>query len=156
MKSFEQSADLVLVVGTSLSGLNADKIVASVAKRSCQGKSLGSVIVNLQQTQCDGGATLRIFSECDKLFEKLLSHLNLTLDTRGLNPSVPDNKILVPYDKHGRKTDGQLMWLDLSKVSYFLNTFDHENILPGSEGSSPPQPQLPGLSPTTLQSYRGF
>ena len=163
MKTLEQTADLVIVVGTSLSGLNADKIVTSLAKRSCQGKSLGSVIINLQQTQCDGGSTLRIFSECDKLFDKLLSHLNIALDTRGLNPGIPDNKVLVPYDKHGQKTDIQLMWLDLSKVSLKIIFFSLKYFSQGQKIRLHPnhncqdsgQPLYSHIGASQPQLYRG-
>ena len=67
MKEAEEAADLVLVLGTSLSGLSADKLATAAARRSLAGKSLGTVIVNVQQTPCDGGATLRLFAECDKV-----------------------------------------------------------------------------------------
>merc|ERR1712013_474521 len=59
MKEAADTADLVVVLGTSLSGLNSDRVAKDPAKRSLQGKSLGTVIINLQQT--------------DKVFENLLS-----------------------------------------------------------------------------------
>ena len=51
MKEAGDTADLVLVLGTSLSGLNSDRVAKDPAKRSLQGRSLGTVIINLQQTQ---------------------------------------------------------------------------------------------------------
>ena len=72
MKDAADSADLVIVLGTSLSGLNSDHVAVNPSRRSLQGKSLGTVIINLQQTIHDGSATLRIFAETDKVFENLL------------------------------------------------------------------------------------
>lgn len=48
MREEADTADLVLVLGTSLGGLNADQVATKTAERSCEGKSLGAVIVNLQ------------------------------------------------------------------------------------------------------------
>ena len=124
MKNLELKADLVLVIGTSLSGLNADKMATNPAKNSMSGRSLGTVIINLQQTVCDGGATLRVFAECDKFFEKLLTHLDLSLDSCPTT-TIPENKTLVPYDRFGNKTDKMMMWLDLSKGQKIRLHQDH-------------------------------
>ena len=88
MRKEQESADLVLVIGTSLSGLNADKVAINPAKKTLTGKSLGTDIVNLQQTVCDPGATLRIFVECDNFFEKLLAHISLAIDACSIPSSV--------------------------------------------------------------------
>ena len=98
MRKEQESADLVLVIGTSLSGLNADKVAINPAKRTLTGKSLGTAIINLQQTVCDPGATLRIFAECDDFFEKLLAHLSLAIDACSIPNSV-ETRALVPYDR---------------------------------------------------------
>ena len=55
-----ETADLVLVIGTSLSGLNADQVVTEAASRSLTGSALGAVSINLQQTPLDGKMTLLI------------------------------------------------------------------------------------------------
>jgi hypothetical protein len=53
-------ADLVLVLGTSLGGLNADQVALKTAARSRKNKhydsggALGAVMINLQQTEHDG------------------------------------------------------------------------------------------------------
>ena len=73
----------------------------SPAKRTLTGKSLGTVIINLQQTVCDPGATLRIFSECDQFFEKLLAHLSLASDPYIAGPKSVETRVLVPYDRSG-------------------------------------------------------
>ena len=124
MKKLELKADLVLVIGTSLSGLNADKMATNPAKNSMSGKSLGSVIINLQQTECDGGATLRVFAECDKFFEKLLTHLDIVLDICP-TPNITETRALVPYDRWGNKTDKVMMWLDLTKGQRIRLHQDH-------------------------------
>ena len=111
MKKAEEEADLVIVIGTSLSGLNADKIAINPAKKSLSGKSLGTVIINMQQTMCDGSATLRIFTQADKFFEAIMTHLALDLNSVTRNFGETRTKALVPYDKHGRKSDDQFMWL---------------------------------------------
>jgi hypothetical protein len=56
MENDAKTADLVLVVGTSLGGLNADQVATKTAERSqinepylgANGGSLGTVIINLQ------------------------------------------------------------------------------------------------------------
>ena len=56
MREEANTADLVLVLGTSLSGLNADRVAIDTAMRSLHKKALGMVLVNLQQTPHDGKA----------------------------------------------------------------------------------------------------
>ena len=58
----------VLVLGTSLSGLNSDRVATEAAERSLEGGALGTVIINLQQTERDGAASLRIFAPIDEVF----------------------------------------------------------------------------------------
>ena len=76
-----------------------DQVAIAPAKRTLTGKSLGTVIINLQQTVCDPGATLRIFAECDELFEKLLTHLSLASDPYIAGPKSVETRVLVPYDR---------------------------------------------------------
>ncbi len=60
MEHDAQTADLVLVIGTSLGGLNADQVASNAADRSqinkpylgANGGALGTVIINLQ-VLCD-------------------------------------------------------------------------------------------------------
>ena len=87
-----EEADLVLVVGTSLSGLNSDQLATTPASKSLgplsarRGRGgcgsdthprLGTVIINLQQTPEDGKASLRLFSTADIA-------LTLVLDLLGI------------------------------------------------------------------------
>merc|ERR1719240_1946712 len=61
MRNWAKTADLVLVLGTSLSGLNADQCVTRTAARSMPGRSvenasLGSVIISPHRSPEDGNA----------------------------------------------------------------------------------------------------
>merc|ERR1712185_576091 len=49
MRNAADTADLVIVLGTSLGGLNADQVATKAAHRSRRGESLGTVCINLQQ-----------------------------------------------------------------------------------------------------------
>lgn len=80
------TADLVIVVGTSLGGLNADQVANKTAKRSLRNKpwkpdgsggALGTVIINLQQTEQDGKASLRLFGTTDTVLPRVLEKLGL-------------------------------------------------------------------------------
>merc|ERR1719207_196451 len=67
MEDDAETADLVLVLGTSLGGLNADQVATKAAERSIVSRSgaLGTVCINLQQTEQDGIMTLRLFGKSD-------------------------------------------------------------------------------------------
>merc|ERR1712216_1096849 len=68
MQDDANTADLVLVLGTSLGGLNADQVATNAAERSCEHEgALGTVIFNLQQTEQDGIMTLRLSGKSDNL-----------------------------------------------------------------------------------------
>lgn len=72
----EATADLTIAVGTSLCGMNADRVVSTPAEKSPR-QALGSVIIGLQRTVLDSSATLRIFAHCDTVFELLARELVL-------------------------------------------------------------------------------
>ena len=57
----------MVVLGTSLSGLNSDRVATEAAARSLEGGALGTVIINLQQTARDGAASLRMFAPIDEV-----------------------------------------------------------------------------------------
>merc|ERR1711892_411387 len=113
MKKASDTADLVLVLGTSLSGLNSDQVAINSAKRSCEGKSLGTVIVNLQQTAKDGVATLRMFAEADHVFTALLENLGIPL-TETIK-EIPENCVFIPYNANGTRSGKLRMYLDLTE-----------------------------------------
>ena len=125
------TADLVIVLGTSLGGLNADQVAIKTASRSrknCDyqgGGALGTVIINLQQTQQDGKTSLRIFGNSDDVMRKLLE--KLSIPTPALQPSnfKKDPRILVPYDSEGNRSTKFKMWLDLRKGARVKLTNGH-------------------------------
>ena len=114
MKEARREADLVLVLGTSLSGLNCDTVATQAADRSLDGDSLGSVIINLQQTEKDGIASLRVFGETDHVFRLLVETLGLTLDEEKLWQTPSHVRVEAPYNKIGQKSSRLKMMLDLS------------------------------------------
>jgi len=74
--SCEAQADLAIAVGTSLCGMNADRVVTTPASKAGKG-ALGSVIIGLQQTVHDSKSTLRIFARCDDVFALLAEEMQL-------------------------------------------------------------------------------
>ena len=105
----ESKADFVMVLGTSLCGMNADRIVTNVAgKSTSDDKAPGAVIVGIQQTQLDHLSSIRVFAKIDDFCRLLLAELKQTL------PSKPDpvyrlsselreagNIFKIPYDENG-------------------------------------------------------
>eukprot|EP00930_Biecheleria_cincta_P044977 TRINITY_DN30994_c0_g1_i1.p1 TRINITY_DN30994_c0_g1~~TRINITY_DN30994_c0_g1_i1.p1 ORF type:complete len:518 (-),score=99.68 TRINITY_DN30994_c0_g1_i1:351-1904(-) len=141
MKDWAKSADLVLVLGTSLSGLNADQCVSKTAERSLPGrsKSLGSVIISPQRTPEDGEASLRLFACADDVMALLAKELNLQVRPgRALFSSELRN--WVPYDKNGKRSDRVQTWWDLTPGAK-LRVPQHNNI----EGAQ--QPAYLGITP---------
>lgn len=75
-----QRADMVLALGTSLSGLRSDSIAQECAHRAASnGDGLGLVIVSLTRTPLDDCATLRIFATLEETLLLLASNLELSL-----------------------------------------------------------------------------
>eukprot|EP01052_Picozoa_sp_SAG31_P034296 SAG31_NODE_3989_length_3681_cov_6.728042_2_plen_321_part_00 len=110
---------IVLVIGTTLGGLNADQVATKPAARSRRdlpwdgtrnGGALGTVIINLQQTEQDGKATLRLFGKADNVLRRLLPELGVDAE-RLDNPSrmpwlkPPRMPMAVPYDSDGQRLD---------------------------------------------------
>jgi len=89
----EKTADLAIAVGTSLCGMNADRVVQTAAQRAAKGVPgmLGSVIVCLQRTVHDAEATLRIFARCDDVFAILAEEMQLEVA-----PEWPSGTYYVP------------------------------------------------------------
>lgn len=133
MLSDSKDADLVLVLGASLSGLNADRMASTPAARSASGGCLGFVIINLQQTPLDGEATLRINATTDVLMAALLNALGLPA-TPPPSPSADAfarlaSRLLVPYDAAGsvlaKGNQQRRMWLNLNNGSEIKLTAGH-------------------------------
>lgn len=100
MLKTEEKQDLVLVCGTSLSGMNADRL-ASSARRS--------VLVNLQKTRLDDRATVRVWAKCDEFFALLMKEMGFTatkeeedgvfVNEEHFPPRVDWSKpVMCPYD----------------------------------------------------------
>ena len=113
MLSDADTADLTLALGTSLRGTSCDIVAQGPAERSLTGGALGTVIISIQQTKMDGGATLRIFSEIERALKMLLKILDLKLTVPKLSPKVM-NYARVPYDKTGQKSSIKTICLNLS------------------------------------------
>ena len=73
LEEWEQKADLCLAMGTSLCGMKADCVAATVAAKN------GLVIINLQRTPYDELAVLRIFATCDQAMNLLGQKMNLNI-----------------------------------------------------------------------------
>lgn len=112
----EQSADLVLALGTSLAGMNADRLVSTAADKAARGQGLGSVIVNLQQTRLDDAAALRVFAPIDEVLRRLCALLHVAVPAAAAAPQGPAGEpdvFVVPYGPDGAR--GAERTLDLSE-----------------------------------------
>merc|ERR1711972_535189 len=127
MERTAETADLVIVLGTSLGGLFADQVAYKAAHRSLKGQAFGTVCINLQQTPLDGQMSLRIFGKSNKVLaqlckclrKELASKLNLIEGQKILfAPTIWSTavRVLVPYGANGRRLEKNApwMWLDLS------------------------------------------
>lgn len=126
----ERQADLVLAIGSSLCGMNADRLVSTCANRARRSVPadpvLGSVIVALQQTPHDSNSSLRLFATIDRVFELLARELSLTIEdvdqkitfpvaSVHLPLGVEEHVFSVPYDREGKLLEDldRRMTLDL-------------------------------------------
>lgn len=76
LQQWEETADLCLVLGTSMCGMAADEFALAVNRNAHeQGNGLGMVVVSLQQTQHDHKSALRIFSKIDDVMALLVEEL---------------------------------------------------------------------------------
>ena len=76
LEEWAEKTDLVLVMGSSMCGMEADRIATRVAERE---GTLGLIIINLQKTPHDHLATIRIFAPCDKAMSLLAKKMNLKI-----------------------------------------------------------------------------
>jgi len=102
----ESQADLVLAVGTSMSGMNADRVAVSCAERATRGKGHGLVIISLQRTQHTKDAQLHIFADIDTVINCLASKLDITATPLLPQPSLANFVLRVPYDEDGKLYSG--------------------------------------------------
>ncbi|KAK3253062.1 hypothetical protein CYMTET_37672 [Cymbomonas tetramitiformis] len=139
MRTDTATADLVIVLGSSLGGLNADQVATNAADRSLSTEypALGSVLINLQQTPQDGCMTLRFFEKSDTVLKMLLFQLGLMLSKPEKYPWTNESRVLVGYDVEGRRLppeSKEQMWLDLREGARVKITEGH-NI----QGAKQPQ-----------------
>jgi len=127
----EQLADLVLTMGTSLCGMNADRVVETASRKRVEhGIGLGSVIIGFQRTQLDDICSLRIFARIDEVMLLLAREMQLDfgptplqsydyLAARRAGAAHPADFVYVglPYDASGQPSqdpDAPKLTLDLS------------------------------------------
>jgi len=141
MEQDAATADLVLVLGTSLGGLNADQVAHNAAERSLKPGArgaLGTVCINLQQTEQDGTMSLRLFGKSDDILAVVLRKLGLPMPRKSVLRLPKESRVLVPYDAQGRRlpegSTEKRMWLDLRDGQQIRITEGH-NI----QGAKQPQ-----------------
>lgn len=156
MRVQAQTADLVLVLGTSLTGLNADQCVTETASRSLSGESLGSVIISPQRTSQDGEAALRIFAKADDVMTALAKEFGFGARAfgkgRGIRRSADlfttQNRVIVPYDKDGKRSSTVKTYWDLSPGAK-IRLSEHNNV------AGARQPTDKGLTSSTPGTVNG-
>jgi len=113
----ERKADLVLVAGSSLSGMTADRIATTCGKmwEAKRPDVLGMVLVNLQKTNEDDRAIVRVFCKTDDFFRMLAEELAVPVENVRLS-SIEEDVFHIPYDLNGKRLrdgDSRLLVLDL-------------------------------------------
>ena len=127
--------DLCLALGTSLSGMNADRVCLDVAARLKAKKwqpdappappVYGAVIISLQRTEYDKMASLRIYARLDDVFRIIGEQLGIlssltddiyTLPHFSAEKNPEEGVYLVPYDQQGFLTTDP----DLPKLRWDL------------------------------------
>lgn len=82
-EEWREKSDLVIVVGTSLAGMNADRIAIEAGMNP--DKNL--IIINLQENPMTKNSQLNIFADISKVFRLLAASLNIRV---AKNPKVYD------------------------------------------------------------------
>jgi len=120
----ENYSDLVIAMGTSLCGMNSDRMVKTPGKKFInEGQGLGAVIIGFQRTAMDEYASIRIFARIDEVMLLLALEMNLPVKFTPYTPDVPEESrveehvFMVPYN-----TNGELNELDPNeKIQWNLN-----------------------------------
>jgi len=113
MLEWENKADLCITLGTSLSGMNADRCANTPAKKSLKGEALGTVLINIQKTNLDAKCVIRIWAKIDDAFKILAKELDLEIKEQKV-PTFDSHKFIVPYDEKGKYNKKYQMILDLN------------------------------------------
>lgn len=96
--ALEENTDLCLALGTSLSGLNADRLAKTPAAKYPR-KGQGLVIVALQETRLDDICTLRIYAPLNQVLSMLAEELNLhAIETPLRHDGEESDVYTLPYD----------------------------------------------------------
>mmetsp|Transcript_10899 Transcript_10899/g.19421 ORF Transcript_10899/g.19421 Transcript_10899/m.19421 type:complete len:506 (-) Transcript_10899:119-1636(-) len=120
LQEWNTKSDLCLALGCSLSGFNVDYVPQEAAKRARSGKGLGLVLVNLQQTQYDHLASLRIFAKLDEVFALLAVEMGIAEKVKPpdlvYQPQCADRSVIeedvfwVPFDENGCPSEKKTVW----------------------------------------------
>jgi len=117
MAKAAKKTDLCLCLGTSLSGMNADRMANTPATKSMENprRALGTIIINLQETPLDGKTCIRIWAKLDDAFKILLEMLDIKGPIIPLPVTIPDTGDLyvVGYNALGEKDKEKCIVLDL-------------------------------------------
>jgi len=113
MLEWEEKADLCLALGTSMVGMNADRMAVTPAQRALSGEALGTVIVALQQTQYDKLSSLRIFAPMDQVMTLLEKEMALVVPAASPSPAIMPMPLTVPYGPDGQRSDSSKLTMDL-------------------------------------------
>jgi NAD-dependent SIR2 family protein deacetylase len=123
---WEKRTTLCICLGTSLSGMNADRMAETPTEKCdlprkmhksrrvsadeiAAAANLGTVIVNLQSTRLDDVCTLRIWAKIDDVWALVAKKLSLAADEFAMPPrpfpALPDGTVyaLPRYDANGRR-----------------------------------------------------
>jgi NAD-dependent SIR2 family protein deacetylase len=119
MLKVEKKIDLCLCLGTSLSGMNADRMANTPAKKMLQRKALGTIIINLQKTPLDDKSAIRVWAKLDDAFKLLVKELEIDenviarLPRHGYKLSKYNDVFTLPYDTNGCFSKRERLTLDL-------------------------------------------
>ena len=118
MTKVEKKVDFCLCLGTSLSGMNADRTAWTPAKKFVENREgNGTIMINLQRTKIDKFSTIRVWAKLDDAFKLLVQKLGLDMTNLRSAPKLDNDVVYIPYDEEGKylgKDCKKLMKLDFS------------------------------------------
>lgn len=103
MSQVEDKIDLCLSLGTSMSGMTADKVASIPAQKSRRKPrtALGTIIINLQKTPLDSQSLIRIWAKIDDVFKLVAKELELG-EIKALRAPIYQGDVYeVPYNDQG-------------------------------------------------------
>jgi NAD-dependent SIR2 family protein deacetylase len=113
---WQDRADLCIALGTSMVGMNSDRMAVMPGDRARKGLAgaLGTVIVSLQQTQYDSISSLRIFATIDQVMEMLAAELALDIPPAPVHRPWSEAPVLrdLPYGADGERCTSARLTLD--------------------------------------------